>query len=119
VESRLFLNVVVGESAAVLKLFASEDEALLVWGNALLVCRSLDFKVRKWREQRTLNLGLHIVDGVRRLHLKGDSLAREGLHENLHVGLGVRSVMCEVAGRREEGKAGVFKHGRPSRNSAS
>jgi hypothetical protein len=42
--------------------------------------------------QHTLNLGLHIVDGVRRLHLKGDSLAREGLHEDLHGGLD-RSVM--------------------------
>lgn len=36
---------------------------------------------------RTLDLGLDIVDGVRRLHLKGDSLAREGLYENLHGGL--------------------------------
>jgi hypothetical protein len=34
--------------------------------------------------RRTLDLGLHIVDGVRRLHLKGDSLTREGLDENLH-----------------------------------
>ena len=31
-----------------------------------------------------LDLGLDIVDGVRRLHLKGDGLAREGLYENLH-----------------------------------
>jgi hypothetical protein len=31
-----------------------------------------------------LDLGLHIVDGVGRLHLEGDSLAREGLDENLH-----------------------------------
>ena len=35
---------------------------------------------------RTLDLGLDIVDGVGRLHLKGDSLAREGLDENLHDG---------------------------------
>jgi hypothetical protein len=33
---------------------------------------------------RTLDLGFHIVDGVGRLHLEGDSLAREGLDENLH-----------------------------------
>ena len=38
-----------------------------------------------WR-MRTLDLGLDIVDGVGRLHLKGDSLAREGLDENLHDG---------------------------------
>jgi hypothetical protein len=33
-----------------------------------------------------LDLGLDIVDGVRRLHLKGDGLARKGLDENLHGG---------------------------------
>jgi len=68
VEGALLLNVVVGKGAAVLKLLAGEDQALLVRGDALLV----------------LDLGLDIVDGVGRLHLKGDSLAREGLHEDLH-----------------------------------
>jgi len=33
-----------------------------------------------------LDLGLYIVDGIRRLHLKGDSLAGEGLNEDLHNG---------------------------------
>jgi len=37
----------------------------LVWGNALLV----------------LDLALHIVDGVGRLNLEGDGLARQGLNE--------------------------------------
>jgi hypothetical protein len=59
------LDVVVGEGAAILELLAGEDQALLVRGNALLV----------------LDLGLDVVDGVRRLHLEGDSLARKGLHE--------------------------------------
>lgn len=45
VESRLLLDVVVGQSAAILELLASKDQALLIWGNALLV----------------LNLALHIV----------------------------------------------------------
>ena len=31
-----------------------------------------------------LNLGLHILDGVARLNLEGDSFAREGLDEDLH-----------------------------------
>ena len=31
-----------------------------------------------------LDLGLDIVNGVRRLHLKGDGLAREGLDKDLH-----------------------------------
>jgi hypothetical protein len=38
VEGGLLLDVVVTQGAAVLKLLASEDEALLVRGNALLVC---------------------------------------------------------------------------------
>ena len=34
VQGRLLLNVVVAEGAAILKLLASEDQALLVGGNA-------------------------------------------------------------------------------------
>jgi hypothetical protein len=45
------LDVVVGESATILKLLAGEDQALLVRGNTLLV----------------LNLGLNIIDGIRGL----------------------------------------------------
>ena len=97
VKSALLLDVVVGEGAAILELLASEDQALLVRGDTLLVCvlqlvscRSS----RRWRwmeapaeeEMRTLDLGLDIVNGVGRLHLEGDSLARKGLHENLHDG---------------------------------
>jgi hypothetical protein len=69
VESGFLLDVVVGESTAILKLLASEDQALLVWGNALLV----------------LDLRLDIVDGVGRLDLKSDGLAGEGLDEDLHT----------------------------------
>ena len=64
-QRRLLLDVVVGERAAVLELFAGENEALLVRRDALLV---LDF-------------AFYIVDRVRRLHLEGDGLAREGLDE--------------------------------------
>ena len=48
VQRALLLDVVVGESAAVLQLLAGEDEALLVWGDALLV----------------LDLGLYVLNGV-------------------------------------------------------
>merc|ERR1712113_619088 len=48
---RFLLDVVVRKRAPVLELLASEDQALLVWWNALLV----------------LDLGLHVVDGVRSL----------------------------------------------------
>jgi hypothetical protein len=53
------LNVVVGKRAAILKLLAGENETLLVGRDALLV----------------LDLGLDIVDRVRRLNLEGDGLS--------------------------------------------
>ena len=56
VEGRLLLDVVVGESSAILKRLASEDQSLLIRGDALLV----------------LDLGLDVVDGVGRLNLEGD-----------------------------------------------
>jgi hypothetical protein len=65
VESRLLLNVVVGESSAILELLSCENQTLLIWGNALLV----------------LDLGLDIVDGIGRFDLKGDGLAGEGLDD--------------------------------------
>ena len=45
--------------------------------------------MEEWKSSgiRTLDLGLDIVNGIRRLHLKGDSLTRKGLDENLHGGL--------------------------------
>lgn len=48
VESRLLLNVIVGQGTTVLKLLSSEDQTLLVRRNTLLV----------------LDLGLNVVDGV-------------------------------------------------------
>ena len=59
------MDIVVREGTAVFELLAGEDEALLVRRYALLV----------------LDLGLHIVNRVTRLHLEGDSLAREGLNK--------------------------------------
>merc|ERR1712172_352034 len=47
-EGRLLLDVVVGEGPSVFELLASEDQPLLVRGDALLV----------------LDLGLHVLDGV-------------------------------------------------------
>ena len=37
VKGRLFLDVVVGKSSAVLELFSSEDETLLVWRDTFFV----------------------------------------------------------------------------------
>ena len=64
----LLLNVVIRKSAAILELLAREDEALLIRGDTLLV----------------LDLLLHILDRVGRLHIEGDGLPGKGLDENLH-----------------------------------
>jgi len=69
VQSRLLLDVVVGESAAVLELLSSENQPLLIWGDTFFI----------------LDLGLDIVDSVRGLDLKGDCLTRKGFYENLHA----------------------------------
>jgi hypothetical protein len=71
VQGGLFLDVVVGQGAAILQLFAREYQPLLVRWDAFLV----------------LDLGLDILDGVTGLDLKSDGLARQGLHEDLHVGI--------------------------------
>jgi len=68
-EGRFLLNIVVGEGSSILKLLSSKDQSLLVGGNAFLV----------------LDLRLDIVDRVGGLDLKGDSLAGEGLYEDLHL----------------------------------
>ena len=68
-KSRLLLDVVVRKSATVLELLSSEDESLLIRRNSFLV----------------LNLGLHILDSVGGLNLKGDGLSGEGLHKDLHT----------------------------------
>ena len=67
-QSRFFLNVVVGEGPTILKLLAGKDETLLIGWDAFFV----------------LNFGLDVVDSVGRLYLEGDSLASQGFHENLH-----------------------------------
>ena len=69
VQRTLLLNVIIGERTPILKLLTGKDEALLVWGDAFLV----------------LNLRLHVVNRVRRLHLQRDGLARESLDEDLHT----------------------------------
>jgi len=69
VESGLLLDVVVGESSAVLELLSSEDESLLIWWDTLLV----------------LDLSLNIFDGISWFNIKGDGLSSESLDEDLHT----------------------------------
>ena len=68
-EGRFLLDVIVRKGSAVLKLLSSEDESLLIGGDALLV----------------LDLGLDVLNGVRRLNIEGDGLAGKGLDEDLHA----------------------------------
>jgi len=80
VESRFLLNVVIRESAAVFELLFNENQALLGGRDALLV----------------LDLGLDVVNGVRRFYLEGDCLSGQGLDENLHTSAKAKD---EVKGR--------------------
>ena len=68
-QRRFLLDVVVAQGTTILQLLTSKDQALLVRGNALLV----------------LDLGLDVVNRVRRLDFKGDGFACQGLDENLHT----------------------------------
>jgi hypothetical protein len=69
VESRLLLDVVIREGAAILELLAREDQALLVGRDALLV----------------LDLRLDVVNRVRGLDLERNRLAGKRLDEDLHA----------------------------------
>ena len=64
-ESRLLLDVVVGERSTVLKLLSSENESLLIGRDSFFV----------------LNLRLDVVDRVGRLDLESDRLSGEGCKE--------------------------------------
>ena len=68
-ESRFFLDIIILESPAIFKLFAGENESLLIWGNTFFV----------------LDLCLHIFNCVRWLNIQGDGLASESLHKDLHA----------------------------------
>ena len=68
-ESRLLLDVVISEGPAVFELLACEDESLLIRGDSFLV----------------LDLGLHVLNAVRGLHVQGDGLSSQSLHEDLHA----------------------------------
>merc|ERR1712180_442109 len=68
-EGGLFLDVIVRQSPAVLQLFTSKDQSLLVWWDALLV----------------LNLGFHVLNGIRWLHLECDGFTGQCLDEDLHT----------------------------------
>jgi hypothetical protein len=85
VKSGLLLDVVVTQSSSILQLLSSEDETLLVGGDASRFV-NLGYKyVSTGSPFLILDFGLDVVDRIRGLYLEGDRLAREGLDENLHV----------------------------------
>jgi hypothetical protein len=55
------VHTVVGQSSAIFQLLSGENESLLVWWDTLFV----------------LDLALDVIDRVRRLYLKSDSLSSE------------------------------------------
>ena len=77
VECGFLLDVIVAEGATVFELLASEDQALLVGWDATIVSANASTDSERYIPLLILDFGLDIIDGVRGLHLKGDSLARE------------------------------------------
>lgn len=67
-KSGLLLDVVIRKGSAILELLAGKDKTLLIRRDAFLV----------------LNFSLDVVDSIRRLYFKSDSLASEGFDEDLH-----------------------------------
>ena len=67
-QCRLLLDIVITQSAPILKLFSSKNQALLIRWNALFI----------------LDLALHIVNSIARLDFKCNGLPGQGLDEDLH-----------------------------------
>ena len=68
-EGRLLLDVIIRQSAAIFQLLSSKDKTLLV----------------RWDSFLVLDLGLDVLNGIRRLNLKSDGLSGEGFNEDLHT----------------------------------
>jgi hypothetical protein len=68
VESRFFLDVVIGEGSTVFELLSSEDKSLLIGWDTFLI----------------LDLSFDVLNGVWGFNVECDGLAGEGLNEDLH-----------------------------------
>lgn len=87
VKGRFLLDIVIRKGAPIFELFASEDQALLVWRNPGSGVRGLGRRICGGDlPLLILDLCLHIVNSVRGLHLEGDGLSGQSLHKDLHVG---------------------------------
>ena len=83
-ESGLLLDIVVGQGTSILQLLTSEDQTLLIWGNAFFVLKN-SVKVLFNKFQFYLDLGLDIFNSVGGLNLEGNGLASESLDKDLHL----------------------------------
>ena len=81
-QSRLLLDIVITQSATIFELFARKNQALLIGGDSAIkfskkaIVKSHKGKLNDNLPFLVLNFGLDIVDGVRRLHLQGNSFTR-------------------------------------------
>ena len=67
-KSRFFLDVIIGKSSSVFKLFSGENKSLLIWWDTFFI----------------LDLGFDVFNGVRWFNIKSDGFTSEGLNEDLH-----------------------------------
>jgi hypothetical protein len=97
VKCRFFLDDMTGKGPVVLELFSSENEALLIRGDSLLV----------------LDLGLHVIDGVGRLDLKSNGLASKSFHKDLHSYRTGQILFSRKSGEERQSElTGMLKWGR-------
>merc|ERR1712213_269590 len=68
-QGTFLLDIVIREGPSIFQLLSSKDQSLLIWWDSFLV----------------LDLGLDILNRIRRLDLQGDGLASESLDKDLHT----------------------------------
>merc|ERR1719427_951461 len=68
-KGRLLLDIVVRQSSSIFQLFSSKDQSLLIRRDTFLV----------------LDLGLHVLNGITRLHLQSNGLSSQCLDKDLHT----------------------------------
>jgi hypothetical protein len=87
VKGGILWDVVVAESASVFELLVWRNAFLMVGRNAIppdkLAGENNELLI-EWNAFLILNLGLYVLDGIRRLDIQGGGLAGPSLHKNLH-----------------------------------
>jgi hypothetical protein len=76
----LLLDVVVIQRASILKLLSCKNQTLLIRRNARIdqrVTKCFIYMGSRSSPFLVLNLGLHIINSIRRFHLKGDRFSSE------------------------------------------